>query len=357
MFLNKEIKVIEEQKKRDLTIDCLKGILIVAVVLGHVASGFDMPLDKNIIYLMCYSWHMFLFMAVSGYLVGISKKTIDLHWLWKRLKRLIIPLSSWTIITMFIKHDISLLTYVYYMICEPVYWYLLVQFIFEAIYVFTKYIHYSIIPILGCALGCIILYIFFRNIDTLRQLLLYYPFYWTGVFVGKNKQFFMQKFRIIIWVSLFLYPVSMFFYSWKDYTRVSEILTLLFSGIHMPESIIDNILLLLNMGGYRAYNHYIVSPLGCLFHICIAIIICNTHFFKMIKHIFCYLGEKTIYIYILHMYFVSMIDNTEGIYALLQLVLGIVIPCITSEIVKKASVVDALLFGGNIKFKRKVDIM
>lgn len=353
MFLLERNKNIEEPKKRDLTIDCLKGILIVAVVLGHVASGFHMSLDKNIIYLMCYSWHMFLFIAVSGYLVGISKKTIDLHWLWKRAKRLIIPLSSWTIIVMFIDGDVSLLSYVYYMICEPVYWYLLVQFIFEAIYVFTKYIRYPVIGVLGCAISCIVLYLLFRNIDTLRQLLLYYPFYWAGVFVGKNKKIFTQKLKRIIWLSLFLYPVSMLFYSWKDYTRVSEILTLIFSNMHIPENIINNALRFLNMGGYRVYNHYVVSPLGCLFYICIAVIICNTSFLRIVKRIFCYLGEKTIYIYILHMYFVSMIDNTEGIYALLRLVLGIIIPCIVSEIVKRNSFIDAVLFGGDFKFKQR----
>jgi fucose 4-O-acetylase-like acetyltransferase len=52
------------------SIDDLKGILMLLVITGHIALG---TLNENILRYTIYSFHMPLFIAVSGYLLNIEK--------------------------------------------------------------------------------------------------------------------------------------------------------------------------------------------------------------------------------------------------------------------------------------------
>ena len=54
--------------KRFENIDFIKGVLIMLVVMGHIIQALDSNYEKNFIYFFIYSFHMPLFMSVSGYL-------------------------------------------------------------------------------------------------------------------------------------------------------------------------------------------------------------------------------------------------------------------------------------------------
>lgn len=56
--------------QRNNTIDIIKGFLIVCVILGHVLLG---SIDDNIFRYIIYSFHMPLFMFMSGYMISVSK--------------------------------------------------------------------------------------------------------------------------------------------------------------------------------------------------------------------------------------------------------------------------------------------
>ena len=76
---------------RNKTIDIIKGIAIFLVVLGHVIQFRFLPesFDENYLFRMIYSFHMPLFMFLSGYLVWKeSLITVNLQ---KKFRRLIIP--------------------------------------------------------------------------------------------------------------------------------------------------------------------------------------------------------------------------------------------------------------------------
>ena len=57
---------------RSLFIDALKGIAIFLVVIGHVIVAMygEDQAEQNIIFRICYSFHMPLFVAISGFLAG-----------------------------------------------------------------------------------------------------------------------------------------------------------------------------------------------------------------------------------------------------------------------------------------------
>lgn len=70
-------------KKRIEWIDISKGVAIICVVIGHVVSSYHesgMYLNNtwwNFIHQFVYSFHMPLFMLLSGVLYGLSSKNSD----------------------------------------------------------------------------------------------------------------------------------------------------------------------------------------------------------------------------------------------------------------------------------------
>jgi len=91
------------KNNRDITIDIVKAIAIILVVLGHsiqYACGEDylksLAFYDNWLYKIIYSFHMPLFMCVSGWLFGYSIQRYDISKLLKRkVIALIFPLVSW----------------------------------------------------------------------------------------------------------------------------------------------------------------------------------------------------------------------------------------------------------------------
>jgi fucose 4-O-acetylase-like acetyltransferase len=55
---------------RNESIDTLKGLLIILVIIGHVLLG---TLDENVFRYVIYSFHMPVFLFISGYLINIQK--------------------------------------------------------------------------------------------------------------------------------------------------------------------------------------------------------------------------------------------------------------------------------------------
>lgn len=95
-----------EKRKRDDYLDIVKGVAIFSVVLGHCiqyGSGAEF-LEENLffyndIYRFIYSWHMPLFMLVSGYLFSFSVKRHEWSSLLKnRFNQLLLPILSWSLL-------------------------------------------------------------------------------------------------------------------------------------------------------------------------------------------------------------------------------------------------------------------
>lgn len=94
-------------KNRDLTLDYLKAFAIILVVLGHsLQYGLGQPNDgifDNWLMKFIYSFHMPLFMMISGYLFGFSvKKHSFKENLFGKLKSLLVPIAIWSIPVTFI---------------------------------------------------------------------------------------------------------------------------------------------------------------------------------------------------------------------------------------------------------------
>lgn len=92
-------------KTRDTTLDFAKGFLIILVVLGHsiqFSLGPDWLESKqffdNVVFKTIYSFHMPLFMLISGYLFYYSNKKNLRTLMISKLKAIGIPMLSFVLL-------------------------------------------------------------------------------------------------------------------------------------------------------------------------------------------------------------------------------------------------------------------
>lgn len=87
-------------------VDGLKGFAILLVVLGHSIQDVIPNYDQNIVFRYIYSFHMPLFMFLSGY---VSYKVFEWNSAVKRFWQLIVPFFS-AIVLSYLIHQISQLS-------------------------------------------------------------------------------------------------------------------------------------------------------------------------------------------------------------------------------------------------------
>ena len=82
------------ESNRNQFYDVMRGVAILLVVLGHgIQYGYS-DYDNNILFRIIYSFHMPLFMFISGLVVPLGSK-VDFLWLKRKFFKLVIPFVAW----------------------------------------------------------------------------------------------------------------------------------------------------------------------------------------------------------------------------------------------------------------------
>lgn len=88
--------------KRNECIDFLKGFTIFLVVLGHATQWFSGYDASNRLFIFIYSFHMPLFMFLSGFVSFNARREVKI---WKRFQGLVIPFLVWFFIQKYIDYQ------------------------------------------------------------------------------------------------------------------------------------------------------------------------------------------------------------------------------------------------------------
>ncbi len=170
-------------KKRIAELDFIKGIAIMLVVIGHVISqvwnNYPYFYENNIIFKFCYSFHMPLFVFVSGW---ISRLTIrnDIKWLIRRLKRLLIPYLIMVMAVFGFLRNGSFLLF----LSDSPYWYLLFLIAADSLFYFGRRIKLDIAIFIPFYIVILFLLIRLpRNVGIIVQLINFLPFYAIGTMI------------------------------------------------------------------------------------------------------------------------------------------------------------------------------
>lgn len=194
-------------KERNQTVDVIRGVAMLLVVLGHTLSGCTSASEDSLLYNIIWSLQMPLFMVVSGYVTRFSR-SIDTG---KQLrsfigKRTLAYLLPWVVFTLVVRGlisgQISVLRPSYLLYHMDVgYWFLFSIWTITMIYGIAVYlarllcrngggvVKSSVLTIVFCLAGAAVLAaigaIFGLSFLCIRLTLYYIPFYMAGWLFGK----------------------------------------------------------------------------------------------------------------------------------------------------------------------------
>jgi fucose 4-O-acetylase-like acetyltransferase len=334
-------------KERDKGIDILKGFLISCVVIGHaIATYMGEKCYTNWIFMICYSFHMYLFFFVSGFL-AYGKNRLTKQWVIKRAERLLLPFFIWNSFKYFTgAFDLSILSYLEVLMTSR--WFLLTLFIVEIIvsiiqtFIKTKKIQnaavftvFVIMYLASITIG--------EDVHTLRLIAIYLPFYYVGnIRISMNFKL-KQSMKIVLCT---LYPISMFFYSIENHDRVLSMLRWVLEKANFSSSVSLKIYMFIEKIGMPLYNHFIVASLGCYFWWTIVRYISRISKMDSILKIFGIAGRYTLQIYIMSNYFFVFSFANDTINIIFGSIFSLFSTCIISFAMKKyLPVVSKILFG------------
>lgn len=85
-------------------LDVLKGFAIALVVLGHSVQSYTLNgnYDNNILFRIIYSYHMPLFMFLSGAAAAYSLRPMNREFIKRKFQQLVIPYFAWYILGYFL---------------------------------------------------------------------------------------------------------------------------------------------------------------------------------------------------------------------------------------------------------------
>lgn len=201
------------EKKKLPWIDNLRGWLILLVVLGHCIQHTLTNYQSDILFRYIYSFHMPLFVFVSGYVS--YKNKIQCDSVKKRFFQLMVPFVVWTGISALISSNASVIINVI-LRPEQGLWFLWALFFISVINTLCCHISYKIgvneeiVNIVVAAVLMITMrkYSYFAY-PTIAKFYLYYI---VGFYVRKHDDFFSRYGKCMMFPALLLFVVSAYFF-------------------------------------------------------------------------------------------------------------------------------------------------
>lgn len=179
------------KQERDYFFDNAKLILIVLVVISHAITPLIGTSDLNrTLYLLLFSFHMPLFLFISGY---FAKKAVAKRELMKPIQKLLIPYLVMQIIYSFFYYDVYGWE-LEFSLFHPHWslWFLLTLFTYYYLIHLFKFSPYFII--IAIAIGILSGYIEVGSCFSLSRTLVFFPFFLAGYYVKREHfQFLYHK--------------------------------------------------------------------------------------------------------------------------------------------------------------------
>lgn len=336
-------------KVRNIKLDELKGMAAVLVIIGHLIQYVicsNEGIWDNRLFCFIYSFHMPLFMFISGYLSYKSNGEYDLKWLVKRVKGLLIPFVIWSIIrNLFLGEIVSvkdlgkILIEVFYN-PEKGYWFLLVLFEACVVLFLLEYALKSlsgtkkrIIKLIMFGIICVIFRFLISGYKGFGiNLLGWHIFFYIGGNYMHELYDNSQKIRSIVSnkvlhiVVLLVFPVMGI--TWSN-------------NLFIPNNALEKLFLL----GYQ----YLVPMMGIAF--CFVVV----WFIKSvtISRILTFFGKYTMELYILQVLFIKPYFDNLILDLAINIVLCTVVSIFIIKVIEKFPTINMLLFGRRNKVVSK----
>ncbi len=287
-------------------VDFIKGICMILVIWGHCIEYCD-PISyqnnnyySNPLFEIIYSFHMPLFMLLSGYFFSNNLSRSFYSILRKRFIQLIMPCLTWGIIGLFLIYINSFLSdntlpstkyipYAYINIIKN-FWFIWVAF-FSLI---LSYISCKLIKnkIWAFCLSFFILLLLPDNFFFISLYKYMYPFYWLGYLLNNQKHLLIKRRKYIILITFPLFIILLFFWEIKYYIYITG---MAFYKLALPNLTFYPIKL--NEQIRTVLFRYIIGTTGSLSIFYILNIFNNTNY--KLSFLIQKIGKRTLGIYII----------------------------------------------------------
>lgn len=332
-----ELKINES---RNQSIDALKGVAIFLVVLGHAIQTTTINFDHNLLFRLIYSFHMPLFMFISGWVMTLSRTDMPADkFFTSKSSRLVIPFICWYLLSfMLLGHfqNISLDQYLINLVINPDHglWFLWILFLCQIILFFSKKLQ----PLLGDFhflipyFVILLLPMHYFGADSLKY---YFKFFALGYVASRHQEFITKHWKTLIFPLAFSFPFLVTYWH-----RTGELTFIADLRRH-----IDNEYILTQLGDFY---RFLVAIAGIASAFLLTKFLTNLS--SGFRQYMAFLGMFTLEIYAIHFYFIGKInigDGTGKIIANLICTLGLTYVSII--MIKKSAVLSRLLFGASSK--------
>lgn len=332
-------------KKRYDHIDALKGFAILLVVFGHAIQSNVTFFDENIFFRIIYSFHMALFMFLSGMVASYSFDMPVWPYIKKKFMVLVVPFIAWYAVAYFANgsyQTMELKSYIVRILLSPDWglWFLWVLFLNFCFLVLAVKMEKG----LGLfAYPFTILFVEFLPFGSLGLGLakVHFVYFTLGYLVMKHQDYLKRYLIPAQVVSLILFPVLV-----SQWHRTRGFLFI----PRFEEWIISHGIP--NIGQLFAHGLTILLALS---GIAISFV-----FIVSIKRLFAYkylckLGNYTLDIYVSHQYFfygigfgIVRIFSSAGMAFVVSLL-------ISALILRRVEILNILFLGGRIRVKNKIN--
>lgn len=328
------------KKERDITLDILKGFAILLVVLGHVISGVfnTEAYSKNLLFKICYSFHMPLFIFISGWLNGKKPlNSLNGTWIKKRTLRLMLPYIIWTLTKWFIYRE-ALGSPIKCLFVEPLFWFIIFIYLCSCTVFLSNKTGHIYIGMLLSYIIILIAWLLWQENHIFKSFIGNFPFYFLG-FLGSRLQLNQPKVHDIkryTRISLVLYPLSMLLYSHNEEAMQAHTLVQSLS-VKINEQYVTII--------WKIFNKYIIAVLGICFCFTIAEWMVQKKLFWHFQRLLAFLGIYTIQIYLLHDFFFVRSFSNSFLNSLVSFWLSLALSVSISLMIQKFPKLCRILFG------------
>lgn len=283
--------------ERNKLLDYMRGITVFLMVLGHciqIGSGNEYIKKQayfdDTIYQIIYTFHMPMFMIISGFLYG---NTLNKYSLKKGICRNIKKYLSIILIVWIIK---ALFEFSYKNIIEILKnFYLILWFIWALLFISTiSLIIEKIVKHSKLLIYCLMILSFFFLPDCGRLSIYKYmfPYYIIGLYIYKlrYKQNNIKNSKFLLYSCIVIYIALLFYYNRNTFIYTSGI-TLLGNNNYLLQLIID-------------LHRYIIGACGCYIFYRLCRFLLNK---KFLEKVFVSLGIDSLYIYVITTEFLNSI--------------------------------------------------
>lgn len=300
---NNQSELIQNVPERNLTVDVVKAICIILVVIGHIiVDAYPETYTTNLVFKICYSFHMPLFVFIGGGVKAYKsvEKISQGQWIINQFKRLMIPYIIWAVAVNTLLGNYAVICYLF---IKPAYWYLINLFLCDTILFISVQAKKFTFAAMGVVYFVVVAarLIFDDSNLVIRNLFDYFPFYAIGYICFRYRgSTILTKLKQSGWIALVLYPASMVLYSYGEHdlwnTRVMGTLHLESFGKTIHAALL--------------YNQYMVALLGICFVWYLVEKLVSTGRLKHSVSMLAYIGKYTMYIYILEWILKFILPNS-----------------------------------------------